>query len=755
MSTDVKYVDNESLTEAELVPHPPNGVDEELVVSRLDGDFLTLVLLPVVIFTFPRFILLPWSLVRLFGSPKYMNFPFLLWALIYYTSLLGLVSLKGQFDFLNNWKCENVYGIDENEKNLYFSKKVVTRGLVVVILLDLISSLIVCLISLLLAFGVFVNGDGKIDPGWRADYMLVVTGCIFSLASIFLNIFLVICFCYPQCCRCLLDKSRDKDRDGQERDGRIQSGDDQVDEDDTSLTTTSVVSTQLKISRYPQIHRALVALLFVFVCICVGFHCSYLVELGRRAKGDNKIQFSECDEMVTHSCMLPFPSSTWLTTDSSTFTGRIVSINSSKSTPSIIKEGRGERFSADFVSSHYDGFSVTGPLLWHLTGFVDNSELALGAAKQLISDNKVSTSMDWNISTSLLIDQNTWELHPHFCQIDYITKHEDERICYCQPAKNLAYNTTYIVVIRNLNGRSGTKLRASPLYDSYLHAYQAGKVSLNDDPRYLRFKEIIFPALKVNGVNLSEVQLAWDFHTVSFESSAKFISSLYDITIDKMMDAYGSSFTSDHVGLLSEVATKIESGLVSADECHAIVNYTDGTQNGMAAKAYYRVKVPWLLTNRDYINTELIPQLRDRGYGNKYQNDPSRIKVNNQGDLFLEEVGILVQVPCSIALGQSEVYRVIEWGHGIFSAREEASSSALMSLANQHGWVMWSAEWRGFDRHSFPMLARQLMHDGGIGISDVYNNLLQGLVSKIAVRSFALPKIFVNDWLKKDLQQRM
>ena len=452
--------------------------------------------------------------------------------------------------------------------------------------------------------------------------------------------------------------------------------------------------------------------------------------------------------------MLPFPSSLWLEEDNSTLTEKIVKIDIS-STPSIYKEGRGERFNADFVSGHYDGFSTISPILWHLPDFLKSTDdKAYSAANQLIPATDVSASLDWASSSSLLIRQDTIQLHPHFCQVDYLTPStaREDRICYCQPASSLDYNKTYIMVIRKLRDSKGDVLSASRLYNSYRVAYEAGESTLNNDLRYIRFKNEIFPALESKGVTLGDIQLAWDFHTVSYEDSARFVSSLYDLTMGKMNDVYDTSFTSDDKGELSHLATRMEGGGASADvaTCRTSgLDYTDGTHDEMAARIYYRVKVPWLLTSRSYLNTELIPQLRDRGYGNNYQSNPYRMEITNYADLSLEEVGILVQVPCSIAVGQRSVNRTLEWGHGIFSSRDEATwPDRGPTRANERGWILWSAEWRGFDRHSFPMLARQLMHDGGEGIKDVYNNILQGFVSKIALGSFALPKILVNDYEK-------
>ena len=281
------------------------------------------------------------------------------------------------------------------------------------------------------------------------------------------------------------------------------------------------------------------------------------------------------------------------------------------------KEG-GERFNADLISGHYDGFSTISPILWHVPGFVESTDddKASSAASQLVAASEVSSSLNWASSTSLLIKQDTVELHPHFCQVDYMAPvtEEDGRICYCQPAFNLEFNSTYIVVIRNLQNSQGTMLGASA------STIPIESRTRREKPRSMTTRDIslqgyIFPALESQNVALGDINLAWDFHTVSYESSTRFVNSLYDLTMNKMEDSFGASFNTDHEGALTDLATRMEGGTSSADvaKCDSDIDYTDGTHDDMALSLLPCQGA--LVFNGPSTLALSIPQVRDRGYG--------------------------------------------------------------------------------------------------------------------------------------------
>jgi hypothetical protein len=699
-----------------------------------------------------RFILLPVALIRFFGSPHYMNAPFVLWAFVYYGSLLvatvvptslppsvkhllfgkkneGTTGDEVSTTNLTSLEYTNVAVIEQpgieiaaeaqhqstlslegardgESERLYFSSRSVGITLSCRSVIDIVASLYSVVICVIIAGGLCIESDNKINPGWATEYYLVVTSGSFSVAAILLHIgfFFV---AGPCRCACCCDFCRD----------------------DTDLKGTLTMSKQL-LTRYGRLSICFAC----FVAVATGFLCFYLDEARVRSTGQKRITYSDCDAMIENSnyCMLPFPSMQYLKSDSTTPTGYIVSIDSDASTPAIKKGGH---LNLDFVSRSYDGFSVSGALLWHLSGFVDRTDNAATAMDQLVGEDEVTRSLMWN-ETAIVINNALEELHPVFCEVDVIAPAEADRICYCQPATAMNFNTEYSVVVKGLKDIDGNILPASSLFGSYTSAYTSGSSEFDSDERFVRFRDNLFPLLERNNVTLHDVQLAWDFHTVSSESSARFARSIRNLTMGTMDAHFGATGDS--------YVSRVSDGWTSGDTCDPSVDYTNGEYQDMAVNAYYSIKVPWLLEDEAYVGTELLKQFRNRGY-NEYQAVSDRLTIGDYKDIDMREVGVLVQVPCSVSIGQVRVNSSVEWGHGIFSDRIESTRRSLQVTANVEGWILWSMEWRGFDRFGFPVLARQLIHDGGLGLVDIYNNAIQGFVAKVAFRNWILPKILLSD----------
>ncbi len=706
-----------------------------------------------------RFVLLPVALIRFFGSPHYMNAPLALWAFVYYVSLLVCTvvptslppsvkhllfgkKIEGTDDvddisdstttnksrqaveytgvelvesaIVEQPGLETVREVEEDKEveaaeaqhpstsslegardgeseRLYFSSRFVGITLSCRSAIDIIASLYSIIICVIIVGGLCIESDGKINPAWATEYYLVVSSGCFSVAAILLHI--AFFFVGGPCrCTCCCDCCRD-------RYGVITAAGLVVDADSDGSDLGSLTISKHLIPRYGRLSICLACL----VTVASAFLCFYLDEHRVRYTGEKKIAYSDCDAMIDSSdyCMLPFPSMKYLKSDSSTPTGYIVSIDSDASTPAIKKGGH---LNLDFVSGSYDGFSVSGALLWYLPGFVGNTQTAASAMNQLVSENDIERSLMWN-ETAIVINNALEELHPVFCEVDFIAPAEADRICYCQPATAMNYNTEYSVVVKGLKDADGNVLPASSLFRSYISAYTTGSTEFDTDERFVRFRDKLFPLLEQNNVTLLDVQLAWDFHTVSSESSARVARSIRNLTVGAMDARFGATGDS--------YASRVSNGWTSADTCNPNIDYTSGERSDMAVMAFYSIKVPWFLEDESYVKTEMLKQFRDRGY-NEYQTDSDRLTISDYNDVEFKEVGVLVQVPCSVSTGQMQVNSSVEWGHGIFSDRIESTRSSLQVAANVEGWILWSMEWRGFDRFSFPALARQIAEAGGV-----------------------------------------
>lgn len=273
--------------------------------------------------------------------------------------------------------------------------------------------------------------------------------------------------------------------------------------------------------------------------------------------------------------------------------------------------------------NQYDGFSVSGAILWHLQGVRD---------AELISFQDIDHSLLIN-SSSLLMEAQSGRFHPHFTEVDHLSDGHS-KIAYVMPAKSMLYNTQYVVVIKGLTDSTGRLLRPSHLVSSYILAYQSASPpsSVANDPRYIRLLPV-FEQLENAGVDLGTIQLIWDFHTASQTSILGKITGLYDATIARTEFAiahsatyesvkaaeksynHGQDNTGDKRGsdgsgggpwggderLGSKKGRARSPTVASASWLYEEVNitYTECTHANMmrtaAVRAYYRVNVPWFL----------------------------------------------------------------------------------------------------------------------------------------------------------------
>ena len=84
---------------------------------------------------------------------------------------------------------------------------------------------------------------------------------------------------------------------------------------------------------------------------------------------------------------------------------------------------------------------MSSPVLWHLEGV---------KGEDLVSFQYITHSQLTN-STTLIIDTETLQLHPHFSEFDHLEENDlDARILYSIPATALKFNSTYVVVVKGI-----------------------------------------------------------------------------------------------------------------------------------------------------------------------------------------------------------------------------------------------------------------------------------------------------------------
>ena len=383
-----------------------------------------------------------------------------------------------------------------------------------------------------------------------------------------------------------------------------------------------------------------------------------------------------CDPLVPSGCALPFPSSYFLTTDTSTGTGFRVNLGE-KSLPTT---RWGEHVSPE-LWNQADGFSTISPLLFAF----DDGPIDADASRLVPF---------WNISafseaaaTTVLVDTTTGERVPHWVEVDaYNTAYGAGQtytnpagqtatlhpLLILQPAEPLHFGRRYVVGVRQFVTTAGTVVQPSPGFAA-LRAAALGGAATDGDPatapsaaRALHFRDVVFPALEAGGVaDVMELQLAWDFVTVSSENSLGRVLHMRDDALDAVGPG-GPPYVIDRV----EEMTEAQCDAAASSGARRVARWVWGHFNG---PQYMQDPAPGVsLLTRDSSPSH-DPRLGGRPA--PVRNDDVR-------------VNFLLLVPCSLVYqpdgGEYQpAQRMITFGHGLMGDRGELKQRWLGDVADE------------------------------------------------------------------------
>ena len=232
---------------------------------------------------------------------------------------------------------------------------------------------------------------------------------------------------------------------------------------------------------------------------------------------------SQCENINPADCLLPWPSSFFMTDDSSTATGRRIDI-AMDATPVNARH----RHVDPAQLNRFDGFSPDPVIMTAYPGEVDPATLN--------DENAIDATLDAG-STTLLIDAESGDLVPHFAEL-LDTWPETDRAhapLYIRPAVRLAEGHRYVVAVKGVQYTDWSAVEAS----TYFAALRDGTPLEGSDveDRRAHFEDI-FDILDGAGVTRSDVIEAWDFETASGEM-------LWGDLIAMRDDALGSGTAGD------------------------------------------------------------------------------------------------------------------------------------------------------------------------------------------------------------------
>ncbi|HHO52009.1 MAG TPA: hypothetical protein ENK18_14280 [Deltaproteobacteria bacterium] len=357
------------------------------------------------------------------------------------------------------------------------------------------------------------------------------------------------------------------------------------------------------------------------------------------SRGEDLVPLGEpsgCDPLVPERCALPWPSGLFQEPDEAMPSGLRLVL--SDHTLPVTTDGIQLRPDA---YADKDGYSTLSPLLaWF--GEVD--------LEGTIGHDAIEAYLEPGAKT-VIVDVQTGERVPHFVELD-MSAREGERVLILRPAVPLRHGAQHVVGIRGLSLAGGGPVPVSPAFAALRDGHPTRDVDV--ESRRDVFESVVFPALARAGVARDQLQLAWQFTTISRDNALGRVLWLRDDVLARVGSG-GPPYT----------LTEVEEGDCSVEGEHI-------------ARTVYGTFTSPLYTDVDEPGGVLT-----RG--------PDGMPVYN-GD---KEVDFMVRIPCSLVEEPGTGGRVIQYGHGLLGSLGEGRSGYLSELIDANRWVLISQNWTG------------------------------------------------------------
>jgi hypothetical protein len=417
---------------------------------------------------------------------------------------------------------------------------------------------------------------------------------------------------------------------------------------------------------------------------------------------------NNCDPLDTTECILPFPSFHFMASDETTDTGWRVNIHEDV----LPRLKGGIALHPDFLNE-LDGFSTMAPLLFYVEGLKEAQEEGTNEARLQGHPNLQNSVTSKSIT--LLLDVENQKLVPHSAEIDYLDN--DRPLVLVFPSQPLRHNAHYALAVVGARDVEGEPLPPTPGMSDLL--------SKKSTSRFYRYTEKVYPALNIAAPwSQSEiVQLIFDFQTVSERSQLGPIKAVRDATLAHV----GSSDFwqwKDHVRVIRT-------------ENHG--EYGCTKQNYQIARTVHaELDVPWFL--------------QSFGSGQRGALLDKEAVANGKAKL-MGKAHFVVHIPCSLRAAALQrqnttgLRSVVEFGHGLFYNREEASWDFVREMANENGYIIMAMDWRGMSSYDLLVVVKTLMSKPSL-FEAIRDNLIQGYANKLALQHFAKHGMLDMDWMK-------
>ncbi len=393
-------------------------------------------------------------------------------------------------------------------------------------------------------------------------------------------------------------------------------------------------------------------------------------------------ELGDCNPVDTTMCALPYPSLFHMR-EADTPTGWQLAYTEA----ALPVNTKGTGMDPKYLNEK-DGFAVLGALLF---SFKD-VDLAGTLTHETLADY---TKEDVK---TVLLDADSGERVAHFVELDMRALKPSERMIVVTPATPLAHGKRYIFAARGLGKQGGGLVEASPAF-----AALRDKVG-TDDPsvegQRVHYNLDVFPALADAGFAREELQIAWDFVTVSRDNSIGRMEWMRD----DVLDAVGPD------GPDYEIET------VKDEDCSD----------------------PEVAIGRtiELVMTAPLYTVEDKS-GSLLTRDADGMPTRNG----TTEVEVLLRIPCSLIDQEvPRAGRVVQYGHGLLGDRGEAEGGYLSRMANEYGWVILASDWTGMKGEDvIPII--QILSENPTNFPAVPERSMQGFTEFIAAMRLTTGKL--------------
>ncbi len=399
-------------------------------------------------------------------------------------------------------------------------------------------------------------------------------------------------------------------------------------------------------------------------------------------------ELGECNPVDATMCALPYPSLFHMR-EAETPTGWQLAYTAA-ALP-VNKQGTGME---PTYLNEKDGVSVLGVLLFSFP----QVDLAGVLTHETLGDY-----LKDDVKT-VLLDAETGERVPHFVELDMRTDAVDQRLVVVQPATPLRHGKRYVFAARGLGKQGGGLAEAWPGFAALRD--KVGTDDMSVEGQRVHYNVDIFPALASAGFAREDVQIAWDFVTVSRENSLGRMEWLRD----DVLDAVGPD------GPDYEIKSTVDEDCSNPDVHIGRTLLLDMTTP--------------LYTTDDEAGTLMT---RD-AEGMPFRNGTT-------------EVEVLVRIPCSL-IDQDEprAGRVVQYGHGLLGGKGEAEGGYLSKMADENGWVIVASDWTGMKSEDVVPII-QILTTNATNFPAIPERSMQGFTEFIAAMRLVTGKLRSDDAL--------